>query len=387
MLPSPSNSSVTATLWGLGAAAILGLACLVGVFGLTWDRGPGTISLAGDSSAVILGRRAGSRNLPIALTTTESGKGLILRKSEIQAEDWPIVTYSMNVDDSLEPVFVWERVDSAGSAHQRVLPRDGRAVLLHEEPEWRGKIERIGLLVRPAPGVFGPEASAKVFTEARIALTKLSAGTAADVAWTRWTAFRGWSGRSINDLGHTWFPGLLVVWAVFGALAAGLLHSRNRSRAFGLALVTSLGTGWLLLHVLWLDQLSTQASETRERFEVSSFDKALERGQDHEVVEFAQRIKNELSRIDGTGRLALVSRERFFGERGRYLLLPYRTTHFRTTSALRSAVPQLKSGDGIVARKDEVSRVRQLLYRSDAVFQEVFSSEVGALYIIANGTQ
>lgn len=380
----PSESVLAAAVWGLVAAALLGIAILALAGLLASGPGPAGIALQNSAGHVILGRKANTRNHLIAFTVAD-GRGLFIQETRIKATEWPVLTYSVDLPRGLEAAFVWEREKAAGAVHEVILPRDGTALLLGEEETWQGRLERIGLLVRRDPNSLPGLGEGSGLVRASVALNKPGPTQLWAVLATRWTAFRGWDGRSINHLGDSWLPAILAGWVSAGALIAFVLHGPARQRAGGVALVAGLATGWLLLHLLWLRQLGLQSVETHERFGKSDFASALAQGRDYGLVSFAEEIREALAKTGRIEHLVIVSDDRYFGERSRYLLLPYPATHFRSLGQLSSNLDRLHSGHAVIGDSRTVPAIDRMLAEHNVAFSVPVRDAQGVLYVLEKG--
>lgn len=382
MSPSPFKSSIAAALAGLGLAALLGLLGLLGAAILIGDENPESVALSEDASAVILGRLAQARNLPFALETTTSGKALVLQDADFPARAMPIVSYSLSYPGTLETLFVWERRDSEGTVHHRELPSGAGVISLSEETEWNGQIRRFGLLVRPAdqPPSGAPDGQHVIEGTLRVEPSGITQSLR--VLASGWLADRPWTGASINHLGRSVLPVMLTLWAVAGAVLAALFRAPRRRRAMGLALVAGIGIGWIGLHLLWLEKLGHRVAESHWRYADKDFEVAVATGPDHELVALVRRVKESIGGVSGSRRIALVSQERYFGERGRYLLLPHPATQLRTLGNLRSVIPQLRSEDIVIAEGSMVPDVRRALVNSGIAFRRISTTHRGTAYLV-----
>ena len=218
-------------------------------------------------------------------------------------------------------------------------PEGGRAdLVLSEQPSWRGSIAGLMLLIQ-----------GRLTDQLVIHRITLSPSTPGVLQLLRqlgdeWTAFTGWTHRSINFLPAGKRHGLIspVLAGAIWVAASALFYVLARwiwSGAWRLApLIVMAMSGWVALDARWQWEYLRQLEVTRNQFAgKSGIEKRLAAVEDRPLYQLAEEIKRVMG--SGTGRLLLLppsdeDRYRYLRFRLNYLLLPLNvSTHWSVPPA------------------------------------------------------
>lgn len=252
-------------------------------------------------------------------------------RTDFLAADYPILEYRIEgLRPEMDAVFFWRRAVAPKQLMTLPLAASsaaGSAVLrLAGHDAWRGDIVEFGMAFRrvlPAPVTF----RALVFKPASVAT--LLAGL-----WSGWTAFEGWSQRSINFLGGGTgtalvAPALAVAMWVGAAILlygiCGLFLPRFRrwdQATIGMIFLL----GWITLDSGWQVGLWNQLQATYARYAGKDWREKHLAAEDASLFRFITGVKSRLPA--SPQRIFLVVAEslkknEYLRSRARYHLLPH----------------------------------------------------------------
>lgn len=192
-----------------------------------------------------------------------------------------------------------------------------------------------GLSIAPVhQAVPDSDESGHELTFAAIELAEPSYATAVSAAVTGWTAFRPWSGRSINvldDTGREEFPWGRPVFilgvSLIPALVLGWVMLRRQPRLLVIGMVLPIALSWLLVDAVWQRNLALQLKESSLLYEREDFEPVLA-GSDERLASIARPVRDAVA---GTDRPVLIVAPTAF-QRARlyYHLLPLRAVQIRS---------------------------------------------------------
>jgi len=321
------------------------------------DGGP-SLNLARCSPRAIVGRLETVGKESWSVKPDSRGRGFFLCDLRVPAGRLSTLRYAIDGPTGFDAVLVWERAADPGAVFHLPLPEDGIAVNLSSTGNWSGTITRIGILIstvgggEPAPGLQSGRVSGKTVLAAESPANRLAE------LWTRFYAYRGWTGRSINHLGWTILPVLLLGWIILTVLIALALPSASRRRSAVLAGAFAFAVAWLALEGLWLSQLLRQVRHTHDRFASVEPAALPSRSTDWELAELCGAVRSLAS---GDERVLIVSNVRYAGEKARYMLLPLPAAHIRNLKQLPGAMRALRIGDFIAAVNVDSAAIQRAL--------------------------
>lgn len=328
------------------------------------------------SGTMILGERVPVRGgMARAVRVNTDGQAIIRTPVTISAADYPVVRYRTIQSPRLEARLFWRRAGEPEEIFDVALPAGGNAVALAGQSGWKGEIAELGLIVNLIAGPPANLSGEDRIVSFALELTGLSTASQAALLATHWTAFRSWTGRSINDLGNSLLPAILVAWILLAALLAWGLERVLKRRALGLTVVVGITASWLLLEGLWVHQFWRQLAQTRAQYTADSTQDRLRQGEDFLLVEFSMKLAASLREMQVAGRIFFIDDMRYYGERAKYLLLPRKVVHLRAVHKLKDALQHMGPGDTVVARREDLDAVSNILRRRGVEFSKLLNNE------------
>jgi hypothetical protein len=255
----------------------------------------------------------------------------------VPAQQYRVVRVLLDLTEkSMTATLFWRRSDAAGDLTQRKIGESGQVVIdLAGDPDWRGQVSEFGLLLQTddeAPISVGAASLEPDSLALRLELT-----------WRGWTAFEGWTQKSINFLQggranpSVPLPLVVMAWAAATLLITWLVEvvrRTARSRKMVWPAVLILLAGWMALDVRWTANSLRQSHRMLANWNLDE-NQRLERGLDGSVFREMKRLKDEvLSRQ--ISRVLLVGDETaidYMLLRAKYHLLPHSTHVTRRLSA------------------------------------------------------
>ncbi|MDX1734589.1 MAG: hypothetical protein R3228_09480 [Halioglobus sp.] len=289
--------------WGLGALAI----SLPAVFFLmTMAIGSGTDATPSDlrkpldaAAFRVLSGGAETRDGTLRFNSftpfADAHHALAVWSGNVDAAQLPFLSYRSRVIDNRTSInLTWRRADDPDEVHGAALPVNAAgisAVNLSASPAWRGDIVEVGILVVAQAG----DTAASV---SDLALESHSRLLVVRALVTQWTAFRGWTHRSLNYLrSHPGENGIsaLPYAAMWSALAALTLLALGRfaGNIGGIAFAVTFFVPWIALDMLWQRELLTQLDATKQRFEGVDMAQRHLADEDSAIYGYATRLKRE----------------------------------------------------------------------------------------------
>ncbi len=225
---------------------------------------------------------------------------------------------------------LWREDTTPGSTHTRWLSTSSRGtqeLALFDQPQWRGRIDALVLLVEGAPP--DPLTIHRVELRPHAPTASLILGK----VWSEWTTFGGWTGRSINFIvGGKRTPLISPVlaaalWVTLSiTLYAGTIRARRRPWRLAPFAVLFLA-GWMALDMRWQRDLLLQLQITKEQYAGKTGEGKRLAAEDRTLFLFAEEVKRVLPREPV--RLFLVApslsdpQDYYRRVRLHYLLLPH----------------------------------------------------------------
>jgi hypothetical protein len=335
--------------------------------------------------------------LVITALETRAGENhaLIATHLPFDAQHYPYIRYGFDgLQTGLHLQFFWSKSENPKKMFSAVLPRNvgtTSTFSLGAQPEWQGTISDIALLItgdlRDQP--------------LRIAEITLTAGTwhwlIASV-WSEWTAFRGWSASSINNLqGISSYAGSATVspsiaMAIWAGLALIFLYLIDRAWPMKnlISYVAAILIPWIALDLLWQNELSTQLQETKYLFSGKTTHEKHLVDVDQDTYRYTKRLKEDVL-PSSPSRIFILhdsSTHNFTRLKTQYYLLPHNIYNFNRWQPHQ----QLQPGDyilelGTVPGLSFNAGVNQLSWKSTRLTVKVADRDPrGTLYRVPLST-
>lgn len=314
-------------------------------------------------------------------------------RMRLPAQSFPVLEWHIEgIQPGTEMLFSW--ITSTAPRTTRTIPitdaGSGKGeIRLDNHPYWNQIVLGTGLLVRGN--------LQRPLTIHRLAL-KPGTPTASILLrqlWAEWTAFEGWSMKSVNFIvggtrGGLFSPVLAAaIWVCLSALLYGRLvlvrQQKWDIKPFALFLLA----GWLILDVRWQVNLWRQLSITHEQFAGKTWEEKRSVAEDGRLFQFIQEIEARLP--DEPARIFLVVTQpevtsRYVHLRTRYHLLPHNISSLLTHPPNPSYT---HSGDYILflypiqdVKYDAERQVLRWDKETELEVKPILNSRTGALFQI-----
>jgi hypothetical protein len=223
------------------------------------------------------------------------------------------------------PIFFWRSARAPGELVRAPVLESGLVLIdLSAREAWQGEITEFGLLFEERGGRYslGP-----------VALIPDSLALRLQLTWDSWTAFEGWTQKSVNFLqgGRAKqplrLPVLLTAWLAVTVALTWLLTRRSGGGSRQLWLGTALAflAAWMVLDIRWTANSLRQAGQTLEKYGSVSADQRLARGLDGIVYRYVSRLKADVLPA-ALARILIVADQQvveYYLQRAKYHLLPH----------------------------------------------------------------
>jgi hypothetical protein len=285
-------------------------------------------------------------------TEADENHALVSTHLVFDAQSYPYLHYQFaGLQTGLLMQFFWRRAESPGQMFSALMPRNfgtSSTFTLSAQPQWQGTITDMALYMTG---------------DLRNQPLRISAITLAPpnwhqliaAVWSEWTAFRGWSKSSINNLqGTPNYGGSETVSPTFAmAIWAGLalLFLSVMARFVSIIDLISYGAAilipWIVLDQLWQSELSTQLQDTKYLFSGKTTHEKHLVDVDQNIYRYTKRLKEDVlpsspSRIFILHDSSIQNFERL---KTQYYLLPHNIYNFNEWLPHQ----QVQSGDYILA--------------------------------------
>lgn len=280
---------------------------------------------------------------------------LISLKTTFRADNYPFLSYQFEGwHTGMRINFIWRTAGNPRGLSTTILNRsldDPGTLNLAKEPNWQGTVTEIGLHM-----VGEPRDQPLIVPE--LTFQPYSWTSKAAAVWSEWTAFRGWSGTSINYLtgapgqpGYaTLSPALAMgIWSLVAALilfAVGVIRDGQHLVSYGAAIVIP----WIALDLFWQSELNSQLMETKTTFGGKTTHEKHMVDADKHIYEYSQRLKKESLPTSNSRIFVLHNSQGLNYDRlkTQYYLLPHNIYNYGSLPPSRGVRP----GDYILALGD-----------------------------------
>ena len=280
---------------------------------------------------------------------------LVTLKTSLRAENYPVLAYHIKGwHAGMRVNFIWRSATNPRGLSTAILNRNlgGAAYFnLAGQDNWQGAITEVGLHLQG-------ELRDKPLVIDSLTLEPHGWRNTLSTIWSEWTAFRGWTGKSINFLNGT--PGppgsailsptlAMALWAglslalLFGF---GVFRRSHQLLSYGLAIILP----WIALDLLWQNELDTQLHETRYLFGGKSMHERHLADRDSQIYTYTKRLKEQVLPSAPARLFILHDSEGHNYDRLKvqYYLLPHNIYNFGRVPP----IPGVTSGDYILVLGD-----------------------------------
>lgn len=228
----------------------------------------------------------------LAVTRLAGDRAIFTQHLTLQARDYDFLQYSMAGRNPGQRIYlIWRTAENPADIFNQALSWSEdktSTVRLQGHPDWQGTITEVGL------DIYGELRGQPLIISDFEFLPGSISGLLSTI-WTQWTAFTGWSQKSINYLGspRSELPTATEAAAAWTALAIILLYlARAPGRAQPLVILgVTILVPWLSLDLLWQRELNTQQAETRYLFSGKTMHERHLADEDSDIYRYTNRLK------------------------------------------------------------------------------------------------
>ncbi len=308
------------------------LLIFLGLVGFAWqyDEHGNVNKIQIKGSSMVLHRGNGYKK-GSQLVVTEADKQrrvrIISEQVSFRAEDYPFMAWTFSKLGPRTDVWVgWVTKQNPHNLNTipAILPLDSTAVYrMKDNPEWIGDIIALG---------FGFDGQMhESFTLDSIELRPYSIASMLESIWDEWTAFRGWSQRTINSVeigaqNSLIKPVLIVAAWVFISICSAMLTTFITQNRIEILLIFLL-IGWGVMDVLWQVNILRQNGLSYHLYSGKSLEDKILSGVDASLYE----LKKEIVKCsEKKKRITFVSNDFYMTLKVKYFLLPRQPWHVYT---------------------------------------------------------
>jgi len=305
--PKPANSAIDTTILGKQFKTILGT------------------SRIQENALLVTGLEA----------QEDGNNALITTPLVFDAQNYPYLRYRF---DGLQPgvrvQFFWSTAENPEQTFTAVIPsKSGTSSTfnLGAQPAWQGTITDIALFITG-------DLRAQPLRIPEITFASHSWHAFVASIWSDWTAFRGWSGSSINYLYGTSIQAVAgivsptVAMAIWAGLALVFLYLIDcfwlpgNLISYGAAILIP----WIALDLLWQSELSAQLQDTKYLFSGNSTHEKHLVDVDQNIYSYANRLKEDVLPSSPSKIFILHNSQghNFYRLKTQYYLLPHNIYNF-----------------------------------------------------------
>ncbi len=273
----------------------------------------------------------------------EAQRAIVVSRTTFNAGNYPFLKYQIKGQHPGVKVYlIWRtaanpRVMSSARLHWNMDKPS--TINLGNDINWKGTIVEVGV------DVIG-ELRDQPLTLSPLALVAQNRRAIMSSIWSEWTAFRGWTGRSINYLQGT--PGTatlsptiaMAAWAGIALIflfGLGALRQDHRLSSYGAVILIP----WIALDLLWQSELCTQLEETEYLFGGKTMQEKHLVDIDRHIYAYAMRLKDEVLPSSAARIFILHDSDgpNFDRLKTQYYLLPHNIYNYGRTPPARAVRP------------------------------------------------
>ena len=294
------------------------------------------IAIGADNLRLILGQgEYADQTLALQqLTDTDKRSIISAGRLSLDASSYPFLQYTINnLQPGLDLLFYWRTRDNPQQISTATLYWSGEGPTyfnLTKEAEWKGHIIEIGLLI------YG-DLRNQPLEIVELGLYPYSAKALWSTIWSEWTAFEGWSQRSINYLVGTAPKSILsptIATSAWCGLAIFLygtwclavaIKTRKKPKISIIVLTTIVLIGWITLDFKWQIELFRQLSDTKYLYAGKTIDEKNLAAEDGDLYAYIKHLKTDVLPEDPVRIFILHDSEghNYWRLRAQYHLLPH----------------------------------------------------------------
>ncbi|WP_157976709.1 hypothetical protein [Parahaliea mediterranea] len=269
----------------------------------------------------------GFQNASVVISGLKDGEAILEARVSVRAEQFPLISLeTRGMHPGLDLVLFWRTDQNSGVTNQvelEVSQSGNYWYNLANDSNWKGLVTTVAL------GVYGDLREEPFLLEKMAFHSFSSSGIAASV-WGQWTAFSGWSQRSINNLTTVFGGGsvnaapVLASWALLGMALTAMLSWVFKAKIV-LSCVIAGAVPWLVFDGMWQSSLNAQLHEIRLTYSGKSDEEKHLVAPDAVYYKYAKRLKDERLPSEPSRIFLLSKREGHDYERLKiqYYLLPH----------------------------------------------------------------
>ncbi len=251
----------------------------------------------------------------------------------LRADDFPVMRYRFDgFPRTLELSFFFRRADAPDDVQPAVTvpwPGDGwQTIDLSKVPGWRGEIIEMGFSEYPTPQLAPTSVAFQPFRFDRIELWSHSWRGSFASLYTSWFTYTPWALLSISALGPQREVAQAVplvplfLLATVLSLVAAALFLRWSSRMAIVRSAAALGALWIVLDIVWLDDLRKKHAFTEVVYADKSWNDRAQLVPDQDLAQAAERVRSYFASQPGTHRLLIGAESKYVFLKLIYALLP-----------------------------------------------------------------
>lgn len=263
------------------------------------------ITIKAEDFRLILGQGEHTDHTLTLQRLTDADKRSVISAGSVSLESssYPFLQYTVNnFQPGLDLLFFWRTRDNPRQISTAKLywSGDGQTYFnLSKEPEWKGDIIEIGLLI------YG-DLRSQPLEIIDLWLHPYSAKILLSTIWSEWTAFEGWSQKSINFLPGTAPKSILSptvatgAWSGLAIFLYGIwclaVATKTRETPKGGIIVPAaiFLIGWISLDIKWQFELFRQLGDTQYLYAGKTTEEKKLSAEDGDLYAYIQHLKNNV---------------------------------------------------------------------------------------------
>lgn len=250
----------------------------------------------------------------------------------LHADDYPVMRYRFDgFPRTLELSFFFRRADSPDDVQSVTVPwPDARwqTIDLDKVPGWRGEIIEMGFSEYPTPQLAPTSVAFQPFRFDHIELWSHSWWGSFAALYTSWFTYTPWALLSISALGPQREVAQavplapLLLFATALSLVAAAICLRWRWRIAVVRSIVALGALWVLLDLVWLDDLRKKHSFTESVYADKPWNERAQLVPDQDLAQAAELVRSYFASQPGAHRLLIGAESKYVFLKLIYALLP-----------------------------------------------------------------
>lgn len=325
-----------------GLVAFVLMVIVLVVFAAYYDQPGQAEPLLINGSDMVLHRGRGYKSghqLVVTATDSEQRIRIISTQLSFKAKDMPFMAWTFSHFSPRTGVWVgWINSDNPQKLNMMpaILPYDSTAVYrMKDHPDWTGEIVALG---------FGFDRQMyEEFSLESVEIRPYSMESMLESIWDEWTAFEGWTLKSINVIKGGYVESyirpvlILSIWSLISFLVFVANQNKQGVQNKFQFLVLFILSAWLAHDILWQINLFRQNILSFKQYSGKTLDEKRLLGVDSGLVDFSKQVKNYIKGkqtrvfLTGKGQSNGIIYEQ---PRLQYYLMPYNVSYFESSYAV-----------------------------------------------------